>query len=335
MSLCLFVLGWAGSSSQSLPSSLNYYVNDTFCSSVLPYFREDTFLSWRDMTCADVDAAVRRSFDAWQYNSLLSFREVRFVEDAHITLSATDLNVDGRIAQASLQERVDISTHEDVCWYTDHHFCRMARQYRVLSYSILGVSWGVSVVTLVWLLYSQIRRPLLIVRLFAWTIFTVCPMVYLGALLPCEHCFDFVRGIMHEVGHAIGLQHPDGPGSHSCGCGTEAIDCGTNPDPTLIMHSVVSFSSSACLSRDDVDGVRTLHGGICADPVWCYERVTVSGLSRVAIAFVYSFLVACIVVSLRNCVDPRKTVPKVAICPAPPPRRASSLPVRIKRRTSV
>lgn len=293
--------------------TINYNINSTFCTSVLPFFREDTFLSWKRMTCDDVNAAVRRSFDGWQYNSMLSFREVRRVEDSHISITASNIDVERRIAQATQGfGRVSIETNDDVCWYTDHHFCTMAERYRVFSYTFLAIMWVLSIFTIILLLLNKINQKLLFVRLFAWTVFGVCPMVFLGALLPCQYCFDFVQVMMHEVGHAIGLQHPNDESltGHKCGCGTESISCEANKDPSLIMYGFATYAQQACLGRDDVDAVRTLYGGICADPGWCYDRATFDGLSRVAIAFVYSFLVAFLFVSFRNCFDRRNNKPK-------------------------
>ena len=55
-----------------------------------------------------------------------------------------------------------------------------------------------------------------------------------------------------------------------------------------------------CLSRDDTDAVRTVHGGPCDDPVWCYDIPSVSGYVRVAVVLLYSFVLAASVVFCRN-----------------------------------
>ena len=57
--------------------------------------------------------------------------------------------------------------------------------------------------------------------------------------------------------------------------------------------------ADACPLTDDVDAVRTLYGGNCSEPIWCYEKKSLAGTARIAVAIVLSFVVSWIVVTLR------------------------------------
>ena len=169
--------------------------------------------------------------------------------------------------------------------------------------TLLVAVWGVSLAGVFLLLrYNPVRKVDPVVRLVVWSVFFCIPLSAFGTLAPCFLCYDFESTVVHEVGHAIGFSHSgDASVSHRCGCGEGAVHCSTTPSPReSIMFESHLVRPHACLSRDDADGVRSLYGGDCDDPVWCYATTSFAGFTRLSISFVYSFLGAWVAVFARN-----------------------------------
>lgn len=325
----------------------HYRISPEFCESVRGHFYEDWFFTWRMFSCRDIDTMIRHAFDAWQYNSETVVYETRNATGADVMIG-TDTMGDRAWIAFALRYRYRSSTNEneiridlDTCWYTDRHFCHSVHRDFVPLCVGLGITWGVFAVLA---LLQLFRRPSpfhSVPRIFTWMVVMAVPVLMFGSILPCMTCHDFTAVVIHEVGHIMGFEHSDDP-AQMCGCGGAASACESTHDTTSVMHSIAQRRNTLCLSRDDVDGVRSIYGGVCDDPIWCYESPSTTGYTRVSTALLYSFIVASLIVFVRNrLVAGRRTRPVAPPpiheidVPRPPPRgrtapmqHARSLPSR-------
>ena len=328
----------------------HYRISPDFCDSVRGHFYEDWFFTWRMFSCRDIDTMIRHAFDAWQYNSETVVYETRNTSGADVVIGTGSMGEREWVAFArrytSGTSENEIRMDLDTCWYTDRHFCHAVNR-DVLPLCIgLGITWSVFVVLALLNLFQRPKPFYSVPRILVWVVVMAVPTLALGSLLPCLTCNDFTAVVIHEVGHILGFDHSDDP-SQMCGCGGEARACTSREDTRSVMHSVAQRRNSLCLSRDDVDGVRSIYGGVCDDPIWCYESPSTTGYTRVSTALLYSFIVASLIVFVRNrCVSLRGQTRPTALPPThgveltrPPPRgrttpmqHARSMP---SRRTTI
>ena len=312
-------VGWRTNQTVAGALTRTYSVDASFCPGVLPGVYEDAFLTWRLIGCADLRTEVRRAFDAWSHNSYATFVEVAAGGD--VTVRAGTLANADFVAQA---DTTQVVVHNDTCWYRDRGFCRAVQPHLSLLWIVGVVGWTVTAAVGVVILCVPTRSIDSITRVVNWALFVSVPLVLFGVLYPCGRCYDLRRTLVHEVGHVLGFGHSD-EGAQRCGCGNATVSCGVATSDDGVMRSATRRDMPACLSRDDVDGVRSLYGGRCDDPVWCHDGSSLSGTSRIAVALVYGFVVAWVVVVLRNTIHYR--APRLLRHSAPPalPRHAPAV----------
>ena len=138
--------------------------------------------------------------------------------------------------------------------------------------------------------------------LFVWA----PPVIYVYIFLPCWECYDFEAAAAHEVGHALGLMHPDqaaevglnlGWNESSMVNGTyAAAECAQpwgevvqqpagSEAAASIMTAFTQFNSEVCLSEDDLVALNTLYP-TCSHRVvtpQCYKAESYIGLVRVGV----------------------------------------------------
>lgn len=310
------ICGWSSKSRGFSNSSqhVTFKLSDDFCKGVLGNFHEDWIVSWHKHDCNMIHHTVRAAFDTWQHNSLLSFHET--TGHADIMLSASSMPGDDDnvlLGWANLLQRysnkfthnVKIAMTVDQCWYGDRQFCKLVIANRNFIYVTFASVWIVVSVIMCQLILRPAKRSVdAILRIVMWSILIAIPLIFIGACLPCLRCYDFQTVLVHEIGHAIGIGHADAGTDILCGCGdprlmTDNVTCRAFSSAS-VMFSSFKHSSSSCLSTDDVDAVRSLWGGDCSQPAWCYETVQLSGMYRVSNALVYAFGIAWLLTFTRQ-----------------------------------
>jgi hypothetical protein len=323
--LVVALLSWSFQSGY-VGSIRYYFVSPDLCDVVRTNIYEDWMFTWQTFDCPNVHTMVRHAFDAWQYNSDTVFYETRHHAGADVLIDAKKMDkLAISIRSVTNASKSEISMDLDACWYTDREFCAAVHHDLVPASLTLSFVWGMVVVFALYTLCHRTNPNRSIYRLIMWVVVLSFPVIYVVCVLPCLMCHDFTTAIMHEVGHVLGFDHSN-DGSQMCGCGGLAVACAPSDDPTSIMHSTAQRRrSTLCLSRDDVDGVRSIYGGVCDDPPWCYELSSHSGYTRIATGLLYSFVVGSCIVFVRN---------RLCTKPTPvtnPPLRRAVAPVRTTR----
>lgn len=307
----MFHLNWAvdrpfSPPNTPMPKTL-YYVDERFCDIFLLQFFQNRFLSWT-FDCTDLMTLIRRAFDAWEHNALrLGFQETSSPQLAHLRIldatRATDGGTSADVLGLYKFERgvgATIRLSSNRCWYTDHGLCFLVHSHQLFLSTLTFGGFGLMMLVI----FSTCKSERIWLRFAAWIVACACGVFYAVALRPCLDCHDFLMTLMHEIGHSIHLRHPDKISNfvaHYDGCSewNDALRTTQLVNHT-IMHSISKYRPIACISQDDADAIRTLYGGACQDPIWCYETVHFSSCTRFAILLVYSFLFASAIMMVEG-----------------------------------
>lgn len=281
-----------------LPTVITYNMSEFALAELTSRFSSDTFLSLSRVSTNSVRAAIRSGFARWGANSLVSFLETEGEADVTVRIGSGRKDKLAWVMPSRTGNTVLIVS-EDKCWYPDASFCSTMRERAVEASLVLAFVWSLCIGCLLYVFW----RPATTVvgatgRILLWSGVVAVPLFAVGCL-PCVSCYDLERIISHEAGHVLLMGHSD-EGRQFCGCGRDARECNSTAPGGGVMRAVFRHASQTCLSRDDVDGARTLWGGSCSDPVYCDEAASALGMHRVAVCLVYAFAASWSVVVLRN-----------------------------------
>lgn len=287
------------------PGEWSYAIDDTLCSRV--DVRDDSMLTFASTTCDDIVSAVRASLDTWSSNvaGKIVFVEVPATPtpSALVVFSIPDTMDGGTVGRALVRsDRAHIELNPDLCWYIDSSACEVMRDsisgITALLMTIFVLSSGIVLVAFA--VHSVGRRfqRLPAVR-FLLLLGVATPLfIYFGVMKPCIDCYDLKSVVVHEIGHVLGFQHPDVvPDSlqATCGCGanTSITPCSRPYDRSSVMLSVEEARPHACLSNDDIDGLRDVFAKTeCDAPRRCHYTKSRASYARMSTAFILAAIVA-------------------------------------------
>ena len=160
---------------------------------------------------------------------------------------------------------------------------------------------------------------------------------YFSVFMPCWECFDFEAAAAHEIGHVLGLSHPDeipltAPGRPGEAGGVNTMlsanvsraggfDClrpwasavegpnGTDVRPS-IMRTLTQHNPTVCLSEDDLEALNVLYPDCSASlitvPVCYYQRKYIGMLRFLAITLIPIVITMVVVIAINELVRARQ-----------------------------
>ena len=177
-----------------------------------------------------------------------------------------------------------VSFNKNLCWYLDSTFCSHFHKLKGLGSAspgsvLLGMQvalfsvFAFSALIIGFQLFKVLSRTAChggtigarlkktMEEISKWsivglTIRLIClwspPIAYMNVFLPCWDCYDFEGAATHEVGHVLGLSHPDAAADE---LQTGVVPAGTAPGENVFSRalSVARMNASSCgLPWDDV-----------------------------------------------------------------------------------
>ena len=177
-----------------------------------------------------------------------------------------------------------VSFNKNLCWYLDSTFCSHFHKLKQTAASpgvvLLGMQVGLfSIFSLAALIIGfqlfkvltrtachggtiRDRLKKTMEEISKWSILgltvrLIClwspPIAYMNVFLPCWDCYDFEGAATHEVGHVLGLSHPDAASDE---LQTSVVPAGSLPGENSFSRTLVEsrMNASSCARPwDDVE----------------------------------------------------------------------------------
>lgn len=130
-----------------------------------------------------------------------------------------------------------------------------------------------------------------------WLLLLFPPIFFWKIFQPCWSCYDFSSAITHEVGHVLGLDHPDQHalngtnlfalrpmGPDTCMDEMTHVRQTSTPPNASVMFQFTQNSPHGCLAPDDLEGLNFLYPSCVGalDRVRCRQQTSNVGWLRLA-----------------------------------------------------
>ncbi|KAJ1630537.1 hypothetical protein T492DRAFT_1116487 [Pavlovales sp. CCMP2436] len=246
----------------------------------------------------------------------------------------------------------------NMCWYIDGGFCMGLHQW-AKARAMFGVAWALALscgllraMYVLWLARSpifatyssllagqaarcrcthlttlQTSTPKLPWASFVFTLFALVypPLLWTRVFLPCFECTSFQAALTHEIGHSLGLSHPDERAveglnqravdvksmrTGSCASSAVRYDFTDEPPAGSIMNKLAQHGDG-CLWQDNLDGLNALYP-LCSQIVRqgprCLKfesntgwlRVLIVSLVPLAVVLLLSFALSLVIARRRR-----------------------------------